>query len=158
MLCRFSLIEKIHHGIGRHLPQVGRNILGYLSKVVVSQVIDGFADLLGRDGNQDARHRTKLAWRYDNWGASVSALTIGSFYQSSLTLGDGSRFVIPSMTTYDATVDYRTKLADTNLRFRLGMRNLTNERAPLADRYFGFFSDAHSDYGRSLYLDVRASF
>jgi iron complex outermembrane receptor protein len=120
--------------------------------------IDGFADLLGRDGNQDTRHRTKLAWRYDNWGASVSALTIGSFYQSSLTLGDGSRYVIPSMTTYDATVDYRTKLADTNLRFRLGMRNLTNERAPLADRYFGFFSDAHSDYGRSLYLDVRASF
>jgi iron complex outermembrane receptor protein len=30
-----------------------------------------------------------------------------------------------------------------------------DERAPLADRYFGYNSDAHKDLGRNFYLDVR---
>jgi hypothetical protein len=120
--------------------------------------VDGFADLVGRDGNQDEKHRAKLSWRMSEFGASLSAYKIGDFYQSSLTLADGTRYVIPSMTTYDATFDYRTDVMGTKTRFRLGVKNFTDERAPLADRYFGYFSDAHTDYGRYMYLDVRASF
>ena len=66
--------------------------------------------------------------------------------------------MIPSMTTYDATFDYRFDMGDTGARFRLGVKNLTDERAPLADRYFGYFADAHSDYGRYMYVDLRMSF
>jgi len=120
--------------------------------------VDGFADLVGRDGNQEEKHRAKLSWRMNDFGASLSAYKIGEFYQSSLTLADGTRYVIPSMTTYDATFDYRTKVMGTKTRLRLGVKNFTDERAPLADRYFGYFSDAHTDYGRYMYLDVRASF
>jgi outer membrane receptor protein involved in Fe transport len=120
--------------------------------------IDGFADLLGRDGNQEEKHRAKVSWRKSDFGASLSMNKLGDFYQSSLTLADGTRYVIPSMTTYDATFDYRTKVMDTKTRFRLGVKNVTNERAPLADRYFGYFSDAHRDYGRYMYLDVNMSF
>ena len=83
---------------------------------------------------------------------------IGSFYQSSLTLSDGMRYVIPSMTTYDATFDYRFEVSDVDARARLGIKNLTDERAPLADRFFGYFADAHTDYGRYMYLDIRLSF
>jgi len=36
------------------------------------------------------------------------------------------------MTTYDATFDYRFDMGDTRSRFRLGVKNLTDERAPLA--------------------------
>ena len=32
---------------------------------------------------------------------------------------------------------------------------VTDERAPLADRYFGYFSDAHSELGRAYYMDIR---
>ena len=120
--------------------------------------IDGFADLLGRDGNQEERHSASLRWRKGDFGASLSGYQVGSFYQSSLTLSDGQRYVIPSMTTYDATFDYRFDIADTGARMRLGVKNLTDERAPLADRYFGYFADAHSDYGRYMYLDLRLSF
>ena len=120
--------------------------------------IDGFADLVGRDGNQDQRHRASLRWRQGNYGASLSGYQVGSFYQSSLTLSDGTRYVIPSMTTYDATFDYRFQMADTNARARLGIKNISDERAPLADRYFGFFADAHTDYGRYMYVDLRMSF
>ena len=120
--------------------------------------VEGFADLVGRDGNQEEKHRAKLSWRMSDFGASLSAYKIGDFYQSSLTLADGTRYVVPSMTTYDATFDYRTKVMGTKTRFRLGVKNFTDERAPLADRSFGFLSDAHTDYGRYMYLDVRASF
>jgi hypothetical protein len=120
--------------------------------------IDGFADLVGRDGNQEERHRASLRWRKGDFGASLSGYQVGSFYQSSLTLSDGQRYIIPSMTTYDATFDYRFDLGDTRARARLGVKNLTDERAPLADRYFGYFADAHSDYGRYMYVDLRMSF
>ncbi|MGQ8366085.1 TonB-dependent receptor domain-containing protein [Glaciecola sp. 1036] len=120
--------------------------------------VDGFADLIGRDGNQEQRHSARVSWRYQDWGASLSGNRVGSFYQSSLTLDDGTRYVIPSMTTFNATLDYRFDVNDVATRVRFGVVNLTDERAPLADRYFGYFSDAHQDYGRSYYIDVRASF
>lgn len=127
-------------------------------RIPASFPIDGFADLIGRDGNQKQRHTMRLSWRQDVFGASLSGSRIGSFYQSSLTLDDGTRYEIPAMTTFNATFDYRLDLFDANTRLRLGIRNLTDERAPLADRFFGFFADAHRDYGRSYYLDVRMAF
>ena len=120
--------------------------------------IAGFADLIGQDGNQDERHSARVSWRKDAFGASLSGNKIGSFYDSDLTLDDGTRYIIPSMTTYNATVDYRLDIADVSTRLRLGVRNLTDERAPLADGSFGYFVDAHSDLGRSYYFDVQATF
>jgi iron complex outermembrane receptor protein len=127
-------------------------------QIPASFPIDGFADMIGRDGNQDTRYSSKLSWSKNDWGASLSSNYIGDFYQSSLTLDDGTRYIIPSMTTYDATVSYSFNIAETRTRVRLGVKNLTDERAPLADRYFGYLSDAHTDYGRNYYLDVKAYF
>jgi len=100
----------------------------------------------------------KVTWRHNDFGASLSAYKIGSFYQDSLTLSDGTQYVIPSMTTYSATFDYRFEMAGADNRLRFGIKNLTDERAPLADRYFGYFADAHRDLGRYFYMDLKASF
>ena len=63
------------------------------------------------------------------------------------------------MTTWNASVDYRFGTwGDTQTRVRLGINNLTNERAPLADMRFGYFSDVHRDLPMSYYLDVRLEF
>ena len=62
------------------------------------------------------------------------------------------------MTTYDLTLDYNAEIAGTDTRFRFGVKNVTDERAPLADRFFGYFADAHRDYGRYFYFDVKARF
>lgn len=123
-----------------------------------SYPVDGFADLIGKDGNQDERHSAKFRWYNDSWGFSLNMFKIGSFYQSSLTLDDGTKYVVPSMTTYNASVDYKFSISGVNSRVRFGVNNLTDERAPLADRYFGYFADAHSDYGRGYYLELKASF
>ena len=117
--------------------------------------VRGFDDLLRRDGNQEQKMNARLNWQYNAWGAALSWFYLSDFYQSSLTLNDGTLWVIPSHSTWNAYADYRFDLFDSRTRVRFGVRNLTNERAPLADRYFGYFSDAHSDLGRSYYLDVR---
>ncbi|ANO53154.1 TonB-dependent receptor [Woeseia oceani] len=115
----------------------------------------GFGDLLRQDGNQETKFNARLSWSKDAMAARVSAYYLSDFYQSSLGTQDGQEWVIPSMTTYNTSFDYRTDLFGTNTRFRFGINNLTNERAPLADRYFGYFADAHRDYGRYYYVDVR---
>lgn len=117
--------------------------------------VTGFADLIGQDGNQENRQRFSLRWKRDVWGASLSGYRVGSFYQSSLTLADGSRYVIPAMTTFNGSVQRNFDWMNTDARVRLGINNILDKRAPLADRYFGFFSDAHRDLGRSFYLDLR---
>ncbi|MFZ9905129.1 MAG: TonB-dependent receptor domain-containing protein [Steroidobacteraceae bacterium] len=121
-------------------------------------VVDGFADLIGMDGSPRNRHNLTLGWRKGDWSASLSGFRIGSVYNSGLTLADGTRWVLPAMTTGNATIDYRFALSGIDTRVRFGINNFTNERAPLADDYFGYLSDVHSDYGRNYYLDLRMSF
>ncbi|MBT8102634.1 MAG: TonB-dependent receptor [Gammaproteobacteria bacterium] len=127
--------------------------------------IAGFADLIGMDGNQEYRANFTLAYNKDDLGASVTAFYIGDFYQDSLTLEDPDnsgqllRYTIPSMTTYNAKFDYTFRPSDNySLRTRLGVNNFTDERAPLADRYFGYFADSHRDLGRYYYLDLKLQF
>lgn len=120
--------------------------------------IEGLGDLVGRNGNQDIKQSMRFSWRRGSFGAALGWNYLGSFYQSSLTLANGTRWVVPAFETYDLTFDYYFRLGtDSKLRTRLGVKNMTDERAPLADRFFGFFADAHRDYGRYVYLDIRAT-
>ncbi len=126
--------------------------------------VTGFSDLVRMDGNAESKHTVRVSWRKNNWGAGVSAVRLGDFIQTSLTLEDPLTlrpiyYVVPDMTTYNLTVDYRfDSFMDSNTRVRLGIRNLTDERAPLADDSFGYFGDMHQDLGINYYLDVRLSF
>lgn len=117
--------------------------------------IGGIGDLLRFEGNQEERHTATVSWRKSDFGASVTMFRIGDFYQE---LSNGDRFEVPSMTTYNMTVDYSFDVGETDTRVRLGMRNFTDERAPLFDNSFGFSGDAHRDWGRTYYLDLRMQF
>ena len=119
--------------------------------------VSGFADLLQKDGNQKARQTLFLSWRRSPFRVGLSARSLGDFYQNSLTLNDGSLYWIPAVTTWNSTFDYNFDMADRDWRLRFGVNNLFDKRAPLADRYFGFFADAHQgiEYGRNYYLQLR---
>ena len=117
--------------------------------------VRGFDDLMGVDGNYDNKHNANLRWFRNDWGASLSMFKVGSFHESAQTLSDGTRWIIPSMTTYNASVDYDFEMFKARSRIRLGIINLTDERAPLADESFGYWADVHRDLGRSWYLDLR---
>jgi len=117
--------------------------------------LSGFGDLLGINGNYDEKHALRLSYSADSWGFSVTGLKKGSFVQTSLTLADGTQFVVPSMTTYNASLHYKFKLGQYDARVRLLVKNVGDERAPTADGYFGYFSDAHQDLGRNYQVDLR---
>ncbi len=120
--------------------------------------VAGFDDLIRKDGNQERKMNARVRWTKNNWGAAVQWFYLSNFYQSSLTLPDGQQWILPSFTYWNLSADYSFDLGSSRSRVRLGINNVGDERAPLADRYFGFISDAHRDYGRSYYLDFRVSF
>jgi outer membrane receptor protein involved in Fe transport len=121
----------------------------------ITYPLQGLGDLLGLDGNQESRQRVSAIWRNGDWRVGLSGLRISDFNEF---LSDETLWKIPAMTTYNATVDYTFDVSDVSTRVRFAVNNFTDERAPLADESFGFFSDAHSDWGRYYYVDVRMRF
>ena len=122
-------------------------------------VIEGFGNLIRRDTIPRNKQTARLNWRRGDWGAAVTGNYISDVFQESLTLSDGTRFIIPSMQTFNAYVDYSfDSFADSNARVRFGVLNLADERAPLADDSFGYSGDMHRDMPRSYYLDLKLTF
>ena len=117
--------------------------------------LKGFGDLLGLDGIYDNKHTLRMSWDKGPFGVSLAALKKGSFAQTSLGEIDGVAYVVPSMTTINLTMSYDFGLLGNDARIRFSVRNLEDERAPTADRYYGYYADAHQDYGRNFYLDLR---
>ena len=88
----------------------------------------------------------------------MSGTKKGAFAQTSLGLRDGKPYIVDAVTHLDATLSYNFELSGNKARLRFAVKNLEDERAPTADRYYGFYADAHSDYGRNYYVDLRVSF
>ena len=115
--------------------------------------LKGFGDLLGKDGVYDNKHTLRVSWDKGPYRVSLFGLKKGSFEQTSLGLKDGKPYIVPSMTTLNLTLSYDFELNDHDARIRFAVKNLKDERAPTADRYYGYYADAHQDYGKNYYLD-----
>ena len=120
--------------------------------------IKGFGDLLGKDGIYDEKHSLRLSWDKGPYRVSLSGLKTGSFEQTSLGKKNGVAYVVPSMTTMNLTMSYDLpELSGLKAKVRFAVKNLEDERAPTADRYYGYYADAHQDYGRHYYFDFQVS-
>ena len=118
----------------------------------------GFGDINGTDvGAIEQKDRLKISYRRGDYRASLSALRIGDFRDSGETSA-GFMYHIPSMTTADLSISKNIELGGNKARVKFVVKNIADERAPLADGYNGYFSDAHSDMGRNYYLDLRVDF
>jgi len=117
--------------------------------------LKGFGDLLEKDGVYDNKHSLRVSWDKGPFRASLTGLKKGSFVQTSLGIKEGIPYLIPSMTTMDLTMSYNFDLRGNDARVRFAVKNLEDERAPTADRYYGYYADAHQDYGRNYYLDFQ---
>ena len=121
----------------------------------------GYGDLLLREGNYDEKIHASLRWSKGNWGAYASMLRKGKFYDADTSItvdGETVNWWLPAMTTYNVSFDYGFDAFGADNRVRLGINNVTDERAPLCDCRFGYWSDAHNDYGISYYLDYLLRF
>ena len=116
-----------------------------------------FSQLM-QEGNMDKKMNASVRWSKGDWGAYVSMLRLDKFYDADTSIdvnGETQFWWLPAMTTYNASFDYSLDAFGTDTRIRLGINNVTDERAPLCDCRFGYWSDAHRDYGRYWYLDMR---
>ena len=113
----------------------------------------GFASLIGQNGNPERKDTVRASWSKGDWAVRMTGLRYGDFVQ---LLSNGQVFPIPEMTTFNLSVDYNfSMIGDIDSRIRLGMNNVQDERAPLADDSFGYFADQHRDLGRYYYVDLR---
>jgi len=120
--------------------------------------LQGFGDLLGKDGSLEEKHSYKLYYNAGQWGASLSGLTKGDFVQSKFGTINGVGFTIPEMTTMDLAVWSKFDLDGKEARVKYTIKNFEDERAPLADGYQGYFSDIHQDLGMIHQLELRVRF
>ena len=124
----------------------------------LSIALSGFGDLAKQDGNYVEKTSIKGTYTIGDWGVQITSLTKGDFYHSQETKSDGTRYVLPEMTTMNVSVYYKFDIAGNKARIKFAVKNIEDERAPLADRFYGFFADAHQDMGRNSYIDFKVSF
>ena len=115
----------------------------------------GFSDLIGINGSPEQKQNIRVGWNRGSWQGWVSGHHVGDFIQDSLPLDDGTVYVVPSMMTFNVVVGRTFDLPQwRDARVRLGINSVADERAPLADRFFGYFADMHRDMGRYYYLEA----
>lgn len=114
--------------------------------------VTGFSDLVRQDGNPERKDTLRASWTNGNWGVSATGLHYGDFIQN---LSDGSEWDIDDMTTYNVNADYSFEAFGVESRVKVGINNVTDERAPFADDSFGYYADQHRDLGRYYYVDLR---
>ena len=121
--------------------------------------LEGYGDILGTsDTGPDQKNTLKVNYRNGDWGAEMSALRIGEAFDTGVKLVDGTMWRIDPMTTVNLSVYKKFDMKGKDARIKLMVKNVADERAPLADGYLGFMSDFHRDLGRNYYLDFRVDF
>ena len=141
--------------------------------------VSGFGDLLGtfdKRAYPEVKDSVRFAWKHKGFDAYLSGTKVGSFEELGVTNNAknsdgnyacsgttsysggtcGQYWTVESMLTLNLTLGYKFK---NGLRVRGQIRNLEDQRAPLADEYtWGFVGDVHSDYGRSYSLEFYQKF
>jgi outer membrane receptor protein involved in Fe transport len=122
-------------------------------------VLEGYGDLKNNENiGTDQKDTLRVNYRRGDWGASLSALRVGELFDNGVKGDNGEIYLIPSMTTANVSVYKKFTLKGNDARLRLMIKNIADERAPLADGWFGFYSDIHRDEGRHFYLDLKMDF
>jgi outer membrane receptor protein involved in Fe transport len=122
--------------------------------------VPGAASQIRDFGRPEWRWSSSLTWRYGPWGAGWFASYVGSVDDTTIIrAGDNAVWQIDSYLTHNLYVQY-TLGAETDrpLRLRFGVRNLADEKPPLADTNFGYLGDLDEPAGRFFYGGIRKTF
>ena len=69
-----------------------------------------------------------------------------------------SVYWLRAMETTDLSILYKTKINGNRLNARFTVKNIFDERAPTADRSYGYWMGAHNDFGTYYNLDLKFRF
>ncbi len=112
-------------------------------------------------GNPEWRLSGNVAWKAGPFSANVLVTYVGSVFDTGTSVVNGQFYEVPSFTTVNASVQYRTGKNDgalSGMRFRVGARNLLNQAPPITSSNYGFFGSLHDAIGRFVYFEVSKEF
>ena len=96
-------------------------------------------------------------WSYDQWTVGAFTQYIGDVEDTQLLDAQGDAWVVDSQMTANLYGQYEfTEGLAANTRLRVGVRNLTDEKPPLASD--GYLGELYQPYSRYWYVSVRKSF
>jgi outer membrane receptor protein involved in Fe transport len=119
--------------------------------------ITGGGDLIRQDGRPEWKWSASLTWRYDQFTVGAFTQYIDDVEDNDLLDSTGEAWVIDSQLTANLYAQYQFEdgwAGDT--RVRLGVRNITDEKPPLAES--GYLGELYQPYSRYWYVNVRKSF
>lgn len=126
--------------------------------------VSGTGSLIEQNGRPEWRATSSISWRKDAWGAGLKYRYIGAITDTSLDYkltedGESINYKTESWSKFDAYVNYRLPedvMAKTKIT--LGVRNITDEKPPIADETFGYNSSVYSSMGRYVYVNLNKKF
>jgi outer membrane receptor protein involved in Fe transport len=121
--------------------------------------ITGGGNLIRQDGRPKWRVSGSLTWNLDS-------LTIGGFTQYISSVDDtdlsdsaGNNWVVDGQVTANLYAQYAIRGGPLDgTSFRIGARNITNEKPPLASNSYGYNGSLYQPYGRYWYSSIRKTF
>ena len=120
--------------------------------------ITGGGDLIRQNGRPEWKWSASASWRYEQVTLGVFSQYIGDVDDTGIRDAAGDPWVIDDQITANAYVQYQFEgddwIGDTRLRF--GVRNLTDEKPPLATS--GYLGELYQPYSRYWYASIRKTF
>ena len=153
MHVHYDTFNQAAGGDARRLSDAANGTLAGLATV------RGIDSLLNLNGRIDDKYTAKMTYRNGPYEVLVSATQWAEFFESAHTETiDGVRQMWPvdEMTVVNVTLGYKF---DNGLRVRLQVKNIEDERAPLADETFGmYWGDLHTDFGQNYNIEFYKKF
>ena len=119
----------------------------------------GVESLLGENGRIEDKYTLKASWKKGPYQVLLSGTQWGDFLETGhyeTINGNREYWKVDKMTMLNLTLGYTF---DNDLRVRLQVKNIEDERAPLADETYGmFWADLHTDFGRNYNIELYKKF
>ena len=113
------------------------------------------------NGNPKWRMTGNVTWKSGPMSAGVLVTYVGSVFDTGTALINGQNYKLASFTTVNTYVQYRAEKGDgvlSGTRFRIGARNLYDNKPPLASTNYGFLGSLHDAVGRFVYIELSKDF
>ena len=120
--------------------------------------IDGYGNLLAVNGAPKRKTYTSLRFRRGDWAFGWNQNSRSTVYEDRTLSSAGAMWGVAPFKTMNMYADYYTDFAESDLRIRLGVNNLEDDRAPLASSRMGYFEDLDNNLRRNFYVDLRFTY
>ena len=141
----------------------GQQLIDAVNSGTINPLVSvvGQEDLIRENGNPEWRYAGSIRWSRGQWGAGAFYRRVGAVRDTSVTGATYDFLEVPAFKTLSLSADYTFEnvLAGQETRVRFGVRNVTDEKPPIADEFArGYFVGLHSNRGRYWYGNVRHTF